>query len=359
MDAKAYIKDYAGRADKFLNNFFDRKISEVKGVGGTGGGVEMAVDMLTRYKAFSKGGKKLRGTLIQLGYELAGGKKRDVLAASASIEIIHSFLLMHDDIMDMDSVRRGAPTIHKQFETDHKKTRSKKDSYHYGISMGMDMGDLGAYLGMELILDSKLPADRKIAAATYFSRLLQRTAYGQALDVAYEQKSDVGEREVMEVHLQKTSVYTIGGPLKIGALLGGVSSKKINAIEKFGEPVGIAFQLRDDELGLFSDEKTLGKPIGSDIKEGKNTILKIKAIEFTKGEDRKFLKRAYGNKKLTKREVAKVQKLTIESGALAYSQNLSKKLVAEGKIFIPKITSNEDLAETLSTGADFVIERNS
>ena len=359
MDAKVYIKDYAGRADKFINSYFDKKIAEVKRIGGTGGGVDMAVDMLTRYKAFSRGGKKLRGTLIQLGYELAGGKKREVLAASASIEIIHSFLLMHDDIMDMDSLRRGAPTIHKQFESDHKRTKSKKDSYHYGISMGVDMGDLGAYLGMELILESKLPAERKIPAATYFSRLLQRVAFGQALDIAYEQKSRVTETEVMEVHLQKTSVYTIGGPLKIGALLGGLDNKRIQAIEDFGEPVGVAFQLRDDELGLFSDEKTLGKPIGGDIREGKNTILKIKAIEFTKGVDRKFLQKSYGNHDLPKKDVARVQRLTVDSGALAYSQNLSKKLVARGKTFIPKITSDMKLAEILSTGADFVIERDS
>jgi geranylgeranyl diphosphate synthase type I len=359
MDAKTYIKDYAGRADKFLNKFFDRKISEVKKIGGAGGGVEMAVDMLTRYKKFSSGGKKLRGTLIQLGYELAGGKKREALAPSVSIEVIHSFLLMHDDIMDMDSIRRGAPTIHKQFEEVHKKTKSKKDSYHFGVSMGMDMGDLGAYLGMELILDSRLPSDRKIEAATYFSRLLQRVAYGQALDIAYEQRTKITESDVMEVHLQKTSVYTIGGPLKIGALLGGLAGKKVSAIEKFGEPVGIAFQLRDDELGLFSDEKTLGKPVGSDIREGKNTILKIKAIEFTKGEDRRFLKRTYGNRKLSRRDIVRVQKLTINCGALAYSQNLSKKLVAQGKKSIPGITKDEKLASLLASGADFVIERDS
>ena len=359
MKAQEYIKDYAKRADVYLNKFFDKKIAEVRELDGNADSTDLAVQMLERYKDFSKGGKKLRGTLIQLGYELAGGNKRVILPASVSIEIIHSFLLMHDDIMDMDSVRRGAPTMHKQFEEDHKKGISNKDSYHYGISMGIDMGDLGAYMGMELLLVTNLPAKRKVKAASYFSRLLQRVAYGQGLDIVYENQESVTEADVMEVHLQKTSVYTIGGPIKIGALLGGMSGKKITAIEKFGEPVGVAFQLRDDELGLYSEEDKLGKPIGSDIRENKNTILKIKAIEFTKGKNKKFLQSAYGNKKLSKRDVKRVQDITRESGALAYSQNLSRQLVAKGKKFIPEITRDKKFIELLNTGADFVIERDS
>lgn len=359
MDANSYLKDYATRADKFLDKYFERKAKEVKKLGGSKEGIESALDMLERYKKFGHGGKKLRGSLIQLGYELAGGDKKDVLEAATTLEIIHSFLLMHDDIMDMDSIRRGAPTIHKQFETAHKKLGRDRDSYHYGVSMGIDMGDLGSFLAMEVLLDSKLDADRKVAAAIYLSRLLQRTAFGQALDVLYEQKAKVTEAEVMEVHLQKTSFYTVGGPLKIGAILGGMEKSKVDAIEKFGEPVGVAFQLRDDELGLYSDEGTLGKPIGSDIREGKNTILRIKAIELAKGADKKFLQNAYGNKKLSKKDVKRVQDLTSSTGALAYSQKLSQDLVKKGKTFISQITKDAYCVDLLNKAADFVIERNS
>src|SRR5258708_32435091 len=98
MDAKTYLKEYAGKADIFLDNFFDKKIKEVAEIGKSSRGVSIAVDMLTRYKKFSKGGKKLRGALIQLGYEMAGKNKKEVLEASLSIEVIKSFLLMHDDI---------------------------------------------------------------------------------------------------------------------------------------------------------------------------------------------------------------------------------------------------------------------
>ncbi len=352
MDAKTYLKEYAGKADIFLDNFFDKKIKEVAEIGKSSRGVSIAVDMLTRYKKFSKGGKKLRGALIQLGYEMAGKNKKEVLEASLSIEVIHSFLLMHDDIEDEDSIRRGAPTIHKQYE-------EKLEDPHYGVSMGINTGDLGAYLGMELLLNSKLRQANKVKAGIYLSHLLQRVAYGQGLDTTYEKMKNPKEADVMQVHLHKTSIYTIGGPLKIGAILAGVKDDVVKNIEKFGEPVGIAFQLRDDELGLFSDENTLGKPIGGDVREGKNTILRIKAIELSKADDKKFLIWAYGNKKITKKDVKKVQTITQKGGALDYSQQLARKLIEEGTKYIPKISKDKNYQDLLLDFANLVINRTS
>lgn len=358
MDAKVYISDYAQRANKFINLFFARKIKEVKNLG-SGKAVTYAIDMLKRYQKFSMGGKKLRGSWIQLGYEIAGGNKKEVLAASTCIEIIHSFLLMHDDIQDKDDVRRSAPTIHKQYETKGKRLKFQKDNLHYGISMGINMGDLGSNIGFEVLLSSKHDPQAKIKAVRYLSRLLQRVAFGQGMDVTFEQQGQVTQNNVLDIHLHKTSIYTVGGPLKIGAYLGGAKLEVVKAMEKFGEPVGIAFQLRDDELGLFSDEHVLGKPIGSDIKEGKNTILRIKAIENASPSDKKFLRYAYGNRNLKRSGVKKVQQITVKTGAFEYSQKLSRKLVEKGKRFIPKITSDREFGDTLSNLADFMITRES
>ena len=140
MDAKLYLNDYIVLADKSLDLFFTRKIKEVEDIG-------IAVDMLNRYREFCHGGKKLRGALIQLGFEITGGDKDKIISASTSIEIIHSFLLMHDDIEDRDDTRRGKPTIHKQYANTH--------TEHYGISMGINTGDLGYSLGLEVLLSSK------------------------------------------------------------------------------------------------------------------------------------------------------------------------------------------------------------
>lgn len=359
MDVKAYLKEYIARSDAYLSSYLDGKMVEVKDVGQNSRGGRIAVDMIERYKEFCLGGKKLRGGLIQLGYEISGGKKGDVLEASSSIELIHSFLLMHDDIEDLDVLRRGRPTIHKQYEEKHKDQKYNKDFLHFGLSMGINMGDLGAYLGMEVILSSRLPEHNKIQAAKYFSRLLQRVAFGQGLDLTYEHLPSISEKDVFEVHLQKTSVYTVGGPLKIGALLGGLPQKNIDAIEKYGEPVGIAFQLRDDELGLFSSEEELGKPIGSDIREGKNTLLKTKAFATAKGKDKKFLVGAYGKRDLSVGEIKRVQELTRSLGALGYSQKVSRSLVEKGKKFIPEITKDSYYQDALASFADFMIERTS
>jgi geranylgeranyl diphosphate synthase type I len=163
----------------------------------------------------------------------------------------------------------------------------------------------------------------------------------------------------MRIHHYKSANYTITGPLQYGALFAGVDEKNIEVLEKYGLPVGIAFQLRDDELGLFSNEDQLGKPVGSDIKENKNTILKIKALEGANAKDEAFLSEAYGRRNLSKREVDRVRKITISTGALAYSQKLSRKLVEEGKKFVPQITSDSELQDTLVNMADFMIERES
>jgi geranylgeranyl diphosphate synthase type I len=267
---------------------------------------------------------------------------------------------MHDDIEDQDNLRRGSLTIHKQYENEHRKNfLFKKNAGHFGISMGINLGDLGAYLGMEALLHSKLPDKNKLAAATYLSRLLQHVAYGQSLDNLYEQKENITQKDVLDVHLHKTGIYTVTGPLKIGALLGGAKEGVLDAIDKYGDKVGIAFQLRDDELGLFSSEEELGKPIGGDIKEGKNTLLKVKALELSNSAEREFLKSMYGKANITKKQVTRVREITIKSGALEYSQKLSKKLVEEGKRYIPKITKEKKYQQMLTQMADFMIERKS
>jgi len=138
-----------------------------------------------------------------------------------------------------------------------------------------------------------------------------------------------------------------------------VDKKQIKKIENYGLPIGIAFQLRDDELGLFADEKILGKPIGSDVKQNKNTLLHLKALELAKGKEKRFIKIAYGNKNLTRKELNQVRKITQESGALAYSQKLAKRLVKQGKGCIFQITKNRKLATILANMADFMIERES
>ena len=163
------------------------------------------------------------------------------------------------------------------------------------------------------------------------------------------------------VHLYKTANYTITGPLRYGAILADVSSRseRFKSLELYGTPVGIAFQLRYDELGMFSSEEKLGKPVDSDLREGKNTLLFSKAFENGRREEVRFLKHAHGNKKLTPEDVATAREIIVRTGALEFSQMESRRLVQEGKKYIPQITSDGHFQELLTVLADYVIERQS
>jgi len=354
MNTKRYLKSYAKKADAVLDEFFAKKKKQAQAIS------PIAAEMIDRYRQFMIGGKKLRGAEIKLGYELCGKRAgKEIIKASTAIEIIHSFLLMHDDIMDQDILRRGRPTIHKQCETQHQKEYQKRDSAHFGLSMAIDIGDLGTFLAYKVLMGSRFPLPQRTTAWEILNNTILEVAYGQGLDITYEAFDKVTEDNVLRVHTHKTATYTVTAPLQIGATLGGGSKKKLQAIEKFGLPVGIAFQLRDDELGMFSDEKTLGKPADSDLKEGKNTLLFVKALERGNEEQKKFLKYAHGNPNLTLKEVEKVRRLLIDTEALAYSQNLGRVLVEKGKKFVPQITKVPKLQGTLCKMADFMIQRES
>jgi len=343
---KKFLEDYNQDIKPVIDNFFREEREKVTGIAPITG------KMIDDFKDFLEGGKKLRGAGIFLGYKMFGGKDRQSgLLASLTIEIIHASLLIHDDFMDQDDLRRGKPTMHKKY--------SKGGDDHFGASMAINIGDEGFFLASYLLNSLDLPGERLSRATRFLSHLLMETGLGQALDISYEAEKRFSEEDVLRVHRYKTAEYTIPGPISVGAILAGVTETQLKAIKDFGIPVGIAFQLRDDELGMFSTEEELGKPVDSDLREAKVTVLIVKAFDKTEGEDLKFLKYAYGNKNLKKDEVEKVRDIIKKSGALEYSENLSRKYVEKGKKFIPKITKDPKFQKILSELADFVIERES
>ena len=337
-----YNKDIQPVIDKF---FFEQKkeVSKIAPIAG---------QIVDDFRDFLEGGKKLRGCEILLGYEMFGGEDRKSgLLASLVIEIIHASLLIHDDFMDQDSLRRGKPTMHKKY--------SKNHDAHYGASMAINIGDEGLFLGSFLLNSLDLPKDRLSKATRFLSHLLVETGLGQALDISYEKKKRFSEEDVLRVHRYKTAEYTVAGPISLGAILAGAKEDTLKSIKEFGIPTGIAFQLRDDELGMFSTEEELGKPVDSDLKESKVTILIVKAFENAKGKDLKFLKYAFGNPNLSGEQVKRVREIIRKSGALDYSKNLSRKHVEDGKKFIPKVTKDPKYQNLLSELADFTVERES
>lgn len=358
IEAEKFLGEYIKKASPFLESFLRDQKKRAGLVS------PLATQMVGIYHDFI-GGKRLRGALTFGSYQMFGGKaENDILKASAIVELIHAFGLMHDDIMDEDQLRRGKPTVHIRYRDLFKKKypgNTRKNPEHFGISMALDVGDLGPFWANLILVGTKFPAVVKLRFLEILSETIITTIYGQGLDVHFESDPKPTLRKILQVHLFKTANYTITGPLRYGAVLAGASRKtnRYQALSLYGTPVGIAFQLRDDELGLFSTPEKLGKASDSDLKEGKNTLLFLKALENGRPEQKAFIKYAHGNRGITPVEVAAVRKIVTETGALEYSQRESRRLVEKGKRFIPQITANRRFQELLEVLADYVIERES
>lgn len=345
MDAKVYLKNYAIKADCFLKNFFNKKKTSANKIDKN---LEEVLDVFEKY---TFGGKKVRGALTVLGYQIGGGKRlKDILQASVAIEIFHNFLLIHDDIIDKDKIRRGKETVHTHF--------SKKHGDDYGNSKAIVVGDIGSFLAYELMVDANFAREKKVRAMQVLNDYLLKTGYGQLLDIDYDFKKDISWDDILKVRIYKTAYYTFAMPLSVGFSLARTDNKKLKAIKNYSIYVGTAFQLMDDILGMFGDEKTTGKSSESDIKEGKKTLLFAKALELVGKKDKAYLLKWYGNKNLGKKKILRIKSIVKNSGSLDFSLMHAKKLTEKGKNYIPKITKNKKYAEVLFTLADFIIERN-
>jgi geranylgeranyl diphosphate synthase type I len=170
-------------------------------------------------------------------------------------------------------------------------------------------------------------------------------------------KEGKNEEDILTIFRLKTAHYTIIGPLQLGAVLGGASNLLLTDIGKISETLGIAFQIQDDILGVFGDEKTLGKSVTSDIEEGKNTLLIVKALENANPEQKKILERYYGKGKIGEPELEQIKKVFVDTGALEYSQTRAKKMIEEAKRVIAKMEIESKYQDLLTQMADFLVER--
>jgi len=352
MDYKEYFLPYAAEIDVFLRHFFQQKIKEAKRI------TPIAAGMWEHFQNFIAGGKRIRGGLVKLGYECLGGvDEKKILPVSAAVEIVHGALLAHDDIIDQSELRHGHPTIHKQYENYHQAHYQKGLPIRYGENMAIVVGILAEYEAVSLVNQSQFLPQLKVQAINELCRFLEETGYGEGLDVDLAQREEIKEKEVLTIHSLKTAQYTFAGPLKIGGILAGADEAQLKRFEDYGMPVGIAFQLQDDILGMFGTEEKTGKPADDDIKEGKNTLLYTQALKSGTASQQKRLKSLWGKKDITPKELEEARRIIKDTDSLAYSQNLAFELVKKGKKAVSKITKNRELQEVFLSLADFVIGR--
>jgi len=353
MEAKKALAEFKQKVDPVLDGFFEQIIKENSDVDKN---ITAAIEYAR--KITMSGGKRARAAFVYYGYLAAGGKeKRKIIQASISIELIHSFLLMHDDIIDKDSLRHGVKTTHIHYSELAKKHFKNKDWEHFGNSMAIIIGDMLNSLGNRALFESKFSADLIVKALHRTQCIVSSTIIGETEDVMIENIGSATEAEIMQMYENKTAKYTIEGPLHLGAILAGADQKFLRVLSAYAIPAGIAFQIQDDILGVFGSISKIGKSVGSDVRQGKQTILVAKAFEKSDKTQKEVLQKCLGNDKLTKKELEDFKKIIIETGSLAYAQNLAEKLIITAKKKLDGVTIEKEAKIFLLGIADYMLNR--
>ncbi|MFC4244815.1 polyprenyl synthetase family protein [Gryllotalpicola reticulitermitis] len=310
-----------------LDEFLDDRTSIVSSVGSD------VTALLDDSRRFLSGGKRFRAQFCHWGWRSVAGVREApvtqreldaVVGVASSLELFHAAALVHDDVIDRSDTRRAEPSAHRRFADRHLERRWAGDATAFGTSAAILLGDLLLGWSDELLDDALArlgnPGAGR-AARRLFNGMRTDVTAGQYLDVLEENAwVERDERELLEaarrVIVFKSAKYSVEAPLQIGAALGGASEAQLETLSSFGLPLGIAFQLRDDVLGVFGDAAVTGKPSGDDLREGKRTVL----VALTRSKVAPSVRRAFdellGDPQLTTEQVLMLQGAMRDSGAL-------------------------------------------
>jgi len=351
--ALQFLSWFKGEIDPFLEAYFDQKIKEAAAIH------PEAVVLVEEVRRFvAAGGKRVRPGFAYAAYVAANGRSIDsILYASAALELLQAFALIHDDIMDKAALRRGKPSAHIAFEQFHQDRRFAGSSRDFGVSAAILAGDIALSFADELLNTSPFPSERIRRANIYFDAVKKQVIFGQYLDITASNKRSVTEEDLLKIIEYKTAKYTVERPLHIGAALAGAESDTFDTFTYYGIPLGQAFQIQDDILGTFSSQEEIGKPVDSDIREGKKTLLIVKAYEFGRSADGKILDEVLGNKAATREQIESVRKIIRDTGALEYSQKLANKLISQAKEAVYDTKLIEEGKDYLIQAADYLLTR--
>lgn len=303
---------------------------------------------------FAQGGKGLRPYLLSIGYRLSQNQAkqnaeiRKIMPVCLAVELVHNFFLIHDDIIDQSTTRRGKLAMHSRF--------AKDNGAQYGLSQAILVGDLLLLEALDVVSTSEQVTGSQLAT------LVQSwiaTIYGEGLDVDLS-KRRASLEDILEVIDLKTAKYTFVGPLLTGAAIGKMKDiGRLKAIELFGISCGRMFQLRDDVLGVFAEERETGKSPLTDMREGKNTLLIYKTKELASQKMRQELDGLWGNEDATKANLVEVRKIIEASGALAWCEEEIERYGEFANKQIAKITKNAALAQILAELMGYLARRKS
>ncbi|HBI34112.1 MAG TPA: hypothetical protein DEA43_02730 [Candidatus Moranbacteria bacterium] len=328
MDFQEAIIKFKKRVDREIEKQFNIVIGEARKSN------ELVADSLEYAKyILLSGGKRIRGALLYYGYVGAGGKdEKKIIKAAAAAEFGHLFVLMHDDIIDNGTLRHNVKTLHKKFSKKDLGNLSTINERHFGESLALIIGDMIYAIMNKGILEANFDQKATIQGLIQLHKVSITTAIGQVQDITMGCAKKITTTDVLDMYENKTARYTFEGPLQIGMMIAGCEDKKIlNNIHRYAIPIGIAFQIQDDILGIFGNEKKLGKSVASDIEEGKNTLMVVKARELSSTKQKKQLALLLGKKNISKKEITIFKNILIETGALVYARKAANDYLMEGK----------------------------
>lgn len=280
------VADVPDAVERELEKFLRASVEQVSVIGGP---VAEAAGHVRDFVL--GGGKRIRPTYGWVGYAAtvsADSETEDpeaVLRAVSSLELIQACALIHDDIVDASDTRRGKPTVHRAIAAEHASHGWQGDSDTYGENVAILLGDLALVWAEDMWRYSGLSETALLRAAEPWRGMRAEVIGGQILDIALEASNSESEEMANAVNRYKTAAYTVERPLHLGAAIAGADEATIAALRGYGRDIGVAFQLRDDLLGVFGDPEVTGKPAGDDLREGKRTVLYALALKAADASD--------------------------------------------------------------------------
>lgn len=321
-----------------LNTFLEARSGQVLDFPGVG------PRLATRLADYAGAGKLLRGAMVCLGHWLIE-PDRDVphscVRAGTAMELLQSFFLIHDDIMDQDRLRRGLPAMHVQYESDQPDDGT---GAHYGVSMAICVGDVAAFLACDAIAGLDVAAQLRSELMQQFVQEVLRVGAAQMLDVHHGYIKDVPTEAIELVYTYKTGRYTFSMPLSLGARIAGADAATVTKLGRFGELVGQVFQVRDDYIGIFGSADS-GKPVGGDIREDKKTLFRSMLLQRLAPEDR--LRKLFGAAEVSQDDIEQLRNAFVEHGVVRDVELQLDRLDQQSQEIIAELGFDQRAADAL------------
>ncbi len=323
-------------------------------------------DLMTAWRSLTSGGKRVRALLMYhvfRGIESgrSGLSDEDLYGVGAALELFQAAALFHDDVMDRSDTRRGEPTVHRVFAQRHRTSQWVGDPDLYGQSAAILLGDLSLVASEQLFRSATAPGQHRSRARDHFDAMRMIVTVGQFMDTHAQvvplSDDDDAMQRALDVIATKTTHYSVVAPLLIGAALAGAPTRVDEQLRAFGQPLGTAFQLIDDDLGLYGDPAQTGKPAGDDLREGKRTVVLIEALRRASHAEQHTLGSVIVGDHHDEDTIAQALDIIESSGARQATLDRARAAHDKALRALDKVELSADSRQHLRTMTDFILQR--